>query len=75
MIRAEHIIKSFEGRTVLKDIKAGRVTTNVKILAWADLADTQPIGKSGMPARFPALFLCFFLIFPRKSNLSEMSLT
>ncbi|HJD19464.1 MAG TPA: hypothetical protein IAB21_03290 [Candidatus Avelusimicrobium excrementipullorum] len=41
-----------EAGTVLKDIKAGRVTTNVKILAWADLADTQPIGKSGMPAAY-----------------------
>ena len=41
-----------EAGTVLKDIKAGRVTTNVKILVWADLADTQPIGKSGMPAAY-----------------------
>lgn len=37
---------------VLADIKAGKVTEEVKILIWADLADTQPIGRSGVPTGY-----------------------
>ena len=38
-----------DGAKVLKDIKEGKLTEEVKILVFSDLADTQPIGKSGVP--------------------------
>lgn len=38
--------------SVLKDIKAGNITDDVKVLLWSDLADTQPIGRSGVPAAY-----------------------
>ncbi len=41
-----------DAQSVLKDIKAGNITDNVKILIWADLADTQPIGRSGVPTGY-----------------------
>lgn len=41
-----------EAGVVLKEIKSGKITDNVKILMWADLADTQPIGRSGVPAGY-----------------------
>ena len=37
---------------VLADIKSGKVTEDVKILVFCDLADTQPIGKSGVPTGY-----------------------
>ena len=37
---------------VLADIKEGKVTDDIKILIWADLADTQPIGRSGVPTGY-----------------------
>ena len=37
---------------VLADIKSGKVTEEVKILVFCDLADTQPIGKSGVPTGY-----------------------
>ena len=37
---------------VLADIKAGNITDDVKILIWSDLADTQPIGRSGVPTGY-----------------------
>jgi hypothetical protein len=37
---------------VLADIKAGKITDDIKILIWADLADTQPIGRSGVPTGY-----------------------
>ena len=43
---------AFGGRAgeVLADIKAGKTTFDVKMLLWNRLADTQPIGISGMPS-------------------------
>ena len=41
-----------DAQKVLADIKAGKVTEEVKILIWADLADTQPIGRSGVPTGY-----------------------
>lgn len=37
---------------VLTDIKNGNITEDVKIMLWAELADAQPIGKSGMPRAY-----------------------
>lgn len=37
---------------VLEDIKAGNITDEVKLLVFCDLADTQPIGKSGVPVNY-----------------------
>lgn len=41
-----------DAQKVLADIKAGNITDDVKILIWADLADTQPIGRSGVPTGY-----------------------
>lgn len=41
-----------DAQKVLADIKAGKVTEEVKTLIWADLADTQPIGRSGVPTGY-----------------------
>lgn len=43
---------AFGGRAgeVLADIRAGKTTFDVKMLLWNRLADTQPIGISGMPS-------------------------
>ncbi len=41
-----------DAQRVLADIKAGNITDDVKILIWADLADTQPIGRSGVPTGY-----------------------
>lgn len=41
-----------DAQRVLADIKAGKINDDVKILIWADLADTQPIGRSGVPTGY-----------------------
>lgn len=41
-----------DANRVLADIKSGKVTEEVKILAFCDLADTQPVGKSGVPTGY-----------------------
>lgn len=41
-----------DAQRVLGEIKEGKVTDDVKILIWADLADTQPIGRSGVPTGY-----------------------
>lgn len=37
---------------VLADIKANNITSEVKLMLWSQLADTQPIGKSGTPVGY-----------------------
>lgn len=59
---------------VLADIKSGKVTEDVKILVFCDLADTQPIGKSGVPTGYlnhPNWRLCYQL---KTFMLNQMSL-
>lgn len=41
-----------DAQKVLGEIKEGKVTDDVKILIWSDLADTQPIGRSGVPTGY-----------------------
>ena len=41
-----------DGVKVVEDIKAGKVTPDIKLLLWTELADTQPIGKSGLPVGY-----------------------
>ena len=59
---------------VLADIKSGKVTEDIKILVFCDLADTQPIGKSGVPTGYlnhPHLRLFYQL---KTFMLNQMSL-
>lgn len=59
---------------VLADIKSGKVTEDVKILVFCDLADTQPIGKSGVPTGYlnhPSMRLFYQL---KTFMLNQMSL-
>lgn len=59
---------------VLADIKSGKVTEDVKILVFSDLADTQPIGKSGVPTGYlnhPTMRLFYQL---KTFMLNQMSL-
>lgn len=37
---------------VLTDIKNNNITSEVKLMLWSQLADTQPIGKSGTPVGY-----------------------
>ena len=50
----EDITAAFGSRakSVLEDIKNNNITEDVKLLLWTQLADTQPIGKSGVPVGY-----------------------
>ena len=47
----------FEDETpkLLKDLRAGELTDNVKLLLWHELADVQPIALSEMPEKYLAM--------------------
>lgn len=49
--RLAHTFGKDAGR-VLADIKAGKITEEIKLLTFCDLADTQPIGQSGVPTGY-----------------------
>lgn len=50
----EDLTAAFGSRagTVMKDIKNNNITEDIKLLLWSQLADTQPIGKSGVPVGY-----------------------
>lgn len=39
-------------KKVMEDIKNNNITEDVKLMIWCQLADTQPIGKSGVPVGY-----------------------
>lgn len=39
-------------KKVMEDIKNNNITEDVKLMIWSQLADTQPIGRSGVPVGY-----------------------
>ena len=50
----EDLSAAFGSRSkqVMEDIKNNNITEDVKLLIWTQLADTQPLGKSGVPVGY-----------------------
>ena len=50
----EDLSAAFGSRSkqVMEDIKNNNITEDVKLMIWTQLADTQPLGKSGVPVGY-----------------------
>lgn len=50
----EDLSAAFGSRSkqVMEDIKNNNITEDVKLMIWSQLADTQPLGKSGVPVGY-----------------------